>query len=407
MKKKSDKIQLAKTDQCTGCAACASACPTNSISMREDLEGFLQPHINVDTCIKCHKCEMTCPIITPLATPTDFETQAFAAINKDEAVRMRSSSGGMFYALAKWMIEQGGVVFGARFDDNWDVVHGYTETIEGIEPFMRSKYVQSRIGETYKQAKDFLKAGRQVLFVGTPCQIGGLYAYLGKEYENLIMVDFICHGVPSPGVWRRYLGESFNGGVVQSFNFRDKTEGWTPNQCIASVTTTNTTVVTETATTTTTTTTTVRAKLMANPFFRGFRKDIYMRRSCYDCQFRTYHRISDFTLADFWGVQNVPEMFDNKGTSIVFVHTKKANEVLHEVASSLRIKGQTKENAICGNRGMDRENPILLAGLRRTFYRVLGISSFPKAIKVADVLYTVNLYSFRLKRKIKKVLKCN
>ncbi|MDD5990055.1 MAG: Coenzyme F420 hydrogenase/dehydrogenase, beta subunit C-terminal domain [Paludibacteraceae bacterium] len=405
---KTDKIQLASIDRCTGCAACASACPTGSIIMRENKEGFLQPQIDAETCIKCHKCEKTCPVIKPIEIPLEFETQAYAAINKDEAVRMRSSSGGMFYALAKRTIEHRGVVFGARFDEKWDVVHDYTETLEGIEPFMRSKYVQSRIGETYKQAKVFLNAGRQVLFVGTPCQIGGLHAYLGKDYENLIMVDFICHGVPSPGVWRRYLGESFEGGAVQSFNFRDKTEGWTPNQCIVSVTTTNTTIVTEMATTTTTTTTTVRAKLMANPYFRGFRREIYLRRSCYDCQFRTYHRLSDFTLADFWGVQsNAPEMFDNKGTSIVFVHTKKANEVLQEVASSLHIKDQSKENAISGNRGMDRDNPQFPLGLRRTFYRVLGMSSFPKAIKVADLLYTVNLYSFRLKRKIKKLLKCN
>ena len=127
---KTFKIQLASTDQCTGCAACASICPTNSITMREDREGFLQPHIDTKTCIGCHKCEKTCPIITPIKIPTDFETQTYAAINKDEAVRMRSSSGGIFYALAKWTIEQGGVVFGARFDENWEVMHEFTETLE-------------------------------------------------------------------------------------------------------------------------------------------------------------------------------------------------------------------------------------------------------------------------------------
>lgn len=360
--------------------------------MREDKEGFLQPQIDAYTCIKCHKCEKTCPIVTPITIPADFETQAFAAINKDEAVRMRSSSGGMFYALAKWTIEQRGVVFGARFDESWDVVHDYTETIEGIEPFMRSKYVQSRIRETYKQAKEFLKEGRQVLFVGTPCQIGGLHAYLGKEYENLIMVDFICHGVPSPGVWRRYKADMFRGEEIMSFNFRNKDNGWIPKQCQIEIVTNQRQISTS---------------LIDNPFFRGFRKDIYLRRSCHDCQFRSFHRISDFTIADFWGVQNVPEMFDNKGTSIVFVHTKKANEVLQEVASSLQIKDQSKENAICGNRGMDRDNPQYSSGLRKVFYRVLGMGSFPKAIKVADLLYTVNLYSFRLKRKIKKILRCS
>ena len=171
MKKKTN-IQLASRNACTGCAACASVCPTSSITMRQDNEGFLQPHIDADTCINCHKCEKTCPIVSPITIPNDFETQAYAAINKDEAVRMRSSSGGMFLALTKWTIEQGGVVFGARFNDQWEVVHDYTETLEGIEPFMRSKYVQSRIGDTFKQAKQFLEQGRWVLYSGTPCQIG-------------------------------------------------------------------------------------------------------------------------------------------------------------------------------------------------------------------------------------------
>lgn len=135
-------IVLANQQHCTGCAACVSICPTSSITMQPDTEGFLQPQINPNTCITCHKCEKTCPIINPIEIPNDFETQAYAAINKDEEVRMRSSSGGMFHLLAKWTIEHGGVVFGAKFNDCWEVVHDYTETIEGIEPFMRSKYVQ-------------------------------------------------------------------------------------------------------------------------------------------------------------------------------------------------------------------------------------------------------------------------
>ena len=228
--KDSNNIHLASTDTCSGCAACVSVCPTGSISMKEDREGFLQPHINTKTCIGCHKCEKTCPILNPIEIPNDFETQAYAAINKDEDVRMRSSSGGMFHALAKWTIEQGGVVFGARFNDQWEVVHDYTETIEGIEPFMRSKYVQSRIGDTFKQAKQFLEAGRWVLYSGTPCQIGGLKAYLKKEYEKLLGVDLICHGVPSPGVWRAYLKEAIKGDTLLGFNFRDKKNGWISNR---------------------------------------------------------------------------------------------------------------------------------------------------------------------------------
>ena len=393
MKKKTN-IQLASRNACTGCAACASVCPTGSITMREDKEGFLQPHIDAKTCISCHKCEKTCPIVSPITIPTDFETQAYAAINKDEAIRMRSSSGGMFHTLAKWTIEQGGVVFGARFNDQWEVVHDYTETLEGIEPFMRSKYVQSRIGDTFKQAKQFLEQGRQVLFVGTPCQIGGLKAYLHKEYDNLLMVDFICHGVPSPKIWKKYVEETVRGDKLLSFNFRDKSDGWNSNQCIIAATTTTIT----------------RAKLMDNPFFRGFRKEIYLRPSCYMCQFRTYHRISDFTIADFWGVdQRCPSMYDNKGTSIVFIHTQLAQNVFKDLSDGLHTKIQSREDATCGNPGMDYENPEQSPITRKLFYIAYHLVSFRCAMQIVDVISTTKgtfvKYIGKLKRKINKILK--
>jgi len=286
--------------------------------MKEDREGFLQPHIDTNTCIGCHKCEKTCPIITPLKIPTDFETQAYAAINKDEAVRMRSSSGGMFHALAKWTIEQGGVVFGARFNEQWEVVHDYTESTEGIEPFMRSKYVQSRIGDTFKQAKQFLDSGRQVLFVGTPCQIGGLKSYLHKDYDNLLAVDLICHGVPSPKVWREYLNETLRGDTLLDFNFRDKKDGWLNFQCV----------------TTTTSNNTRREQQMANTYYRGFINGIYQRPSCYECNFKTLHRCSDITFADAWGIQHYfPQMFDNKGSSLVLVHSFKAHKFFSRISN--------------------------------------------------------------------------
>ncbi len=302
---------------------------------------------------------------------------------------MRSSSGGMFHALAKWTIEQGGVVFGARFDEKWEVIHDYTETTEGIEPFMRSKYVQSRVGDTFKQAKQFLEQGRWVLFSGTPCQVGGLQAYLKKKYERLVLVDFICHGVPSPKVWNNYLSETFKGDRILKFNFRDKSEGWNSNQCIVS---------------TTTATTTHCAKLLENPFFRGFRNEIYLRHCCYRCLFRNYHRGSNFTIADYWGVENTcPEMYDNKGTSIVFVHNSTSDQMLNGL-ENLRILTQRKNDAINGNRGMDIENPIYSPLKRFVFFSTFKLSGFISSMVITDAMTNIEKMSFKYKRKIKNKL---
>ena len=350
--------------------------------MTEDREGFLQPHIDTKTCIGCHKCEKTCPILNPIEIPNDFETQAYAAINKDEDVRMRSSSGGMFHALAKWTIEQGGVVFGARFNDQWEVVHDYTETIEGIEPFMRSKYVQSRIGDTFKQAKQFLDAGRQVLFVGTPCQIGGLKAYLKKDYDNLLAVDLICHGVPSPGVWRKYLKEAIKGDTLLDFNFRDKKDGWKEFQCV---------------TTTTTTTTTRREQQMSNSFFRGFLKNIYLRESCYQCKYKQLHRISDITLADAWGIQYyLPKMYDDKGTSLLLIHSTKAFDIFKDFPSTESVLIDLEQPLF--------HNPSLIQSVRKPrykrwcFFRLFNLSNF----QVASYFIDRDPIVVRIIRKIKR-----
>lgn len=379
--KKKINIQLASRDACTGCAACASVCPTGSITMREDKEGFLQPHIDAKTCINCHKCEKTCPIVSPITPPPDFETQAYAAINKDEAIRMRSSSGGMFHALAKWTIEQGGVVFGARFDENWDVVHDYTETLEGIEPFMRSKYVQSRIGDTFKQAKQFLEQGRWVLYSGTPCQIGGLKADLHKDYDNLLTIDFICHGVPSPMVWQGYL--SWLNQDIVNINFRDKTKGWQTNPHVTIDSYNHT----------------VSLHQKDDLYFCGFLKDIYLRKSCYDCCFKTVKRISDITLADAWGVQTYcPEMYDDKGTSAVFLHTEKG----------LSIVSMLTENFSQNSLSIDyvsRNNTSMTCSAKRSstrqlfffFYRFMGFGKWVRYVP-KDSLF------FRFKRKIKKII---
>ena len=379
----SSTIRLASTTDCTACAACVSVCPKQCISMHEDKEGFLQPKIDASACIECHKCEKICPILNHETIPSDFETQVYAAINKDDKVREQSSSGGVFFPLAKWIIEQGGVVFGARWNDKWEVVHDYAEDIDGVKAFMRSKYVQSVIGDTLRQAKQFLDAGRWVLYSGTPCQLGGLRAYLGKEYKRLIQVDLICHGVPSPGVWRSYLKDYYDGETILDINFRDKREGWLGFQCV-----------------TTTTTTTYCEKQMENPYFRGFLTNVYLRNSCYNCRFRHYHRASDITLADYWGVDKIrPEMHDNKGTSIVFVHTTKGVNVLHNIVTNFSMIAQEGDAVVSCNKAMivDYAKPQS----RSTYFflfQYLGFRTSRLAMRIGTLVA-------RIYRKIRRVLK--
>lgn len=251
--------------------------------MVEDKEGFLQPVIDAQGCVACHKCEHICPI-TNRPTSNSSEIHAYAVKNNNNEVRLQSSSGGAFYSLAKRIIEQGGVVFGARFNDDWGVVHDYAETLEGILPFMRSKYVQSSTESTFKTVKQFLECGRIVLYSGTPCQLGGLKSFLGKDYDNLISVDFICHGTPSPMVWREYLKSLGCKDEIAGVNFRDKQNGW-KDFCQ--------TIYTRSST--------LSEAHSDNIYFLGFNYNVFLRRSCYDCYFKTVSRNVDITLADYWG----------------------------------------------------------------------------------------------------------
>lgn len=190
-------------EKCCGCTACMAICPKHCITMREDKKGFQYPRIEQSNCIECGACETACPALQPNEKRKPISVRG--AQHNDDHVRLSSSSGGVFFALAEWVISQGGVVFGARFDEKWEVMHDYTETLEGVNAFMGSKYSQSRMGNCYQQVKNQVGGGRFVLFTGTGCQIAGLKKYLKKEYDNLITVDVVCHGVPSPLVWRNYL----------------------------------------------------------------------------------------------------------------------------------------------------------------------------------------------------------
>lgn len=321
-------IEILSKQDCCGCFACSQICPQCCITMCEDDEGFCYPKINKDVCVNCHLCEKVCPIIRQEKTRNPL--RIYAAKNINEEIRMQSSSGGVFTVLAEKIIDEGGIVFGAKFNENWEVVHGYTTTRDGLAAFRGSKYVQSSIGNSFSDAKSFLKQGKKVLFSGTPCQIAGLKSFLRKEYNNLITVDFICHGVPSPKIWRMYLNETvlcqckknlqFSNSMskesiqVQDISFRNKHFGWANFSFSLKFSAFE-----------------EREKhilflepLYRNAYLKGFIRNLYLRPSCHLCSFRELRSGSDITMGDYWGVQNVfPEFADNKGISLVLINSER------------------------------------------------------------------------------------
>lgn len=308
-------IHIIDKFKCCGCNACVQRCPKQCISMQEDEEGFLYPIVDMSNCVDCGLCEKVCPVINQESERNPIEV--FAAVNQDDSIRMQSSSGGIFTALAEQIIRENGVVFGARFDEKWEVKHDYTETIEGLKVFRGSKYVQSRIGDTFKQAEFFLKAGRKVIFVGTPCQIAGLRLFLRKEYVNLLAVDIICHGVPSPMIWRKYLEDKTKRqGIefIQSISFRDKGTGWKNYSFNIKYEKGNSE-------------SSFSEYASQNIFMKGFLADLYLRPSCYACPAKKLKSGSDITLGDFWGIQHIkPELDDDKGVCAFIINTRKGIE---------------------------------------------------------------------------------
>ena len=308
-------------DACIGCGACQGDCPVEAIS---DAGGVME--IDAEKCIDCGLCEKTCPIIHTWWSDDSRTTTAIAAINQNENIRLRSSSGGIFTLIAEEILNQGGVVFGAAFDDDFKSVHHiFVDNTDDLEKLQGSKYVQSKIGDTYKQAEDYLEGGRKVLFTGTPCQIGGLYSYLKKPYNNLLTQDIICHGVPSPMVWEKYVEERERKADAKTHRlfFRHKKYGWKTFSVLFEFS--NNTVYVK--------------NLLEDSFMRAFLSNSCLRPSCHECSFKSIKRQADITLADFWGVQDVlHDMDDDKGTSLVLIHSERGQELVKEIMPSIRME---------------------------------------------------------------------
>ncbi|MDD7128527.1 MAG: Coenzyme F420 hydrogenase/dehydrogenase, beta subunit C-terminal domain [Prevotella sp.] len=369
-------INVLENKQCCGCGACVQVCPKECIIMVNDTEGFRYPKVDHDRCIDCHLCEQICPMLQSAkpGDPQSVEAMRF----QDKQKRIESSSGGVFTAIAEEIIRRDGVVFGAAWTDDWQVEHRYCESIDGLAAFRGSKYVQSDTGCSYRKVRDFLRQGRWVLFSGTPCQCRGLKLYLRKDYDKLVTVDFICHGVPSNKVFRAYLKEEIrnyvrkdveknsvllhpirqipepdalvpSGWRLKGIRFRDKRNGWKKYSfalALAEVTTEGEQ------------NTVLHSPIFPNSsFMKGFGANIYLRPSCHNCPARSFSSGSDITLADYWGIEEQhPEMDDDKGTSLVAVHTEKATKLLNDLNDSIERKSVNAKDAykiqLCLNHNM-------------------------------------------------------
>lgn len=366
-------IDIKRKEDCVGCNACLQKCPKQCISMNEDEQGFLYPKVDLNKCIDCHLCEKVCPVINQ-AQPRK-PLHIYAAKNKDPEVQRTSSSGGVFFALVDYVInEKHGVVFGARFNDRWEVVHDYAETLEAAVVFKGSKYVQSRIGDNFKKAEDFLKAGRTVLFSGTPCQIAGLRLFLRKDWgEQLLTVDVVCHGVPSPMVWRDYLKYILRPSVaavgkntdfqstlnvkmpvITGISFRDKRISWEKfgfsvhavalqgdqNSDFQSTNSHNEEqeLLFET--------------LDKNLYMQGFLKDLYLRPSCYECPTKCGKSHANITLADFWGINNTyPRLYEDGYDSLVLANNDNGLRNLESISIDKEEAEYSK--ALSGNPALE------------------------------------------------------
>ncbi len=352
-------LQVLEHNKCTGCAACFTACPHKAITMHFDNEGFEYPVINQDVCVDCGLCQIVCPVIQydMRQEQRDANNDAqigYAARNTNYAQRLISSSGSIFPPIAEWIIENNGVVVGAAYDDQFNVVHRIIDSVENLRDIQGSKYLQCKADSTtFKRIKDELKTGRLVLYSGMACQVEGLKSFLRKDYENLYTIDLICMGIPSPVVWQKYLNAYFDGEKIQYINFKEKSIGW--NSFCFYVKTDKREF---------------KERGMENFYLQSMFRSWNMRPSCFQCPFKKEKRISDFTLADCWGANKlVPSIDDNKGLSSVIVHSAKGQRLWQLLSDKIESIEISLDDIATGNSNLIQNKPRI--GNRKQFYDML------------------------------------
>ena len=355
---------------CTGCAACQNICGVGAINLVADREGFVYPQVDNEKCVKCGKCAKSCPSLNGLDTGRYFQPAVYAAWNVDPEIRIMSTSGGVFSAFAKAIIQHGGAVAGAFYDEDFRICHGVINSMDEIPGLRQSKYAQSWIGDTFKEVRTLLKSGRIVLFCGTPCQSAGLQRFLGKDYENLYCCDFICRGVISPKVYSKFLRDMHPSeeAVLDTVHFKNKDFGW--NRF-------STKLIFHDGR--------VYHKDRNEDFYmRGYlRHNLYLRPSCHQCQYKTLPRISDVSLGDFWGIGNYDRMLDDeKGTSVILVNSKKGCALLAMAREELVLHKRALEEVIAGNSCLLQVAPE--GKFRKYFFKNFERRPFGDLIRMID-----------------------
>lgn len=349
---------MLEKSKCIGCTVCKLQCPKQCIQMVIDEEGFKYPEIDERNCIHCNKCEMVCPVLQQKNGSTKEKTRLYAIKNMNQRVREHSSSGGVFSLISENVLNEKGIVIGAAFAEDFSVQHIVVKDKKNLEKLQGSKYVQSDLGEIFFHCKQELEKGVLVLFSGTPCQNEALKKYLGREYENLICIDIVCHGVPSPKLWKMYINYRRKKDVndsekIQEINFRSKLSGWKRYSILFQY---------------------EKTKYLKHhyddSFLQAYSYELISRPACYSCKFRGIKRNVDITLADFWGIENVlPDFCDDIGVSLLMVHTRKGMKLIDEVRDNIKCIEVDAEDVIKYNKSII-QSPVMNKKRKRFMKKV-------------------------------------
>lgn len=386
-------MEICNRDKCSGCFACMSVCPKQAIEKQIDLSGCPMPKVNEDLCINCGLCKKVCPVVS--VKEFGAPKTCYAAWNKSDTDRSTCASGGIATGLGRAVIEQGGVVFGTSFREGENLVLNFwmADTMDGLEKFKTSKYVQADTANSYVKAKEQLDEGKKVLYVGTPCQIAGLQGFLGKDYENLITVDIICHGVPPITYLREYQNSVCKGKEAEKATFRGKDDfvlcfyGQKGKMLY-------------------------RKDAYQDYYFRAFLESLAYRENCYTCPYAQENRISDFTIGDFWELDKSTLQVEYSGkVSVILVNTEKAERFLLECQDKFYLEPRPVEEAVKGNTQL--REPATPHKDRDLFLQNYRVGGFDTAIQTTclkremrhDYFHEKTKFIRRAVRKVKRIVK--